>query len=895
MKRLIYKNQQKNEISFPLGGIGSGCIGLSGTGRLIDWEIFNRPNKGSMNGYSHFGIKVEDEEKVIDARVLNSDIAPPYNGEYAGSHFNSFGFGTHRYTMAGVPHFKDLNFQGNFPIAKLDFLDSEFPADVNMEAFNPFIPLDDKNSSIPAAFFSFKIRNTTDRLLKYTIEGSLSVPNIEGEWSNKYEEKEKMVYITTEQNKFDSNSTKYGNITLTAMPGDGEIAYQEYWYRGNWFDGLEMFWRDFTTVGCLENRKYEEKNKTREVDNFTLSISKTIPPCEEAEFRFIISWSFPNCENYWSSKTCCEGDACCEDEKNSHTWKNYYSTIFFDSVESATYSILNWESLYERTVMFTETLYSSSLPEPILDAIGANLSTLKSPTCLRLTDGSFYGFEGCHCDSGCCEGSCTHVWNYAYALPYLFPKLERSMRSLDFKFNQRNDGRMSFRLQLPIGSERTEFRACVDGQMGGVIKAYREWKISGDDSWLKSHWNEIVKSIEFAWADTNEDKWDPEKNGVITGRQHHTLDMELFGPNSWLNGFYLGALKAGAEMARYLKEHERAMEYEKIYENGKRWTEENLYNGKYYIQKINLNEKKILEPFVEGNKSLNEEGIYEAYWDETKNEIKYQIGDGCFIDQVIVQWHANLIGLGEIYDREKVKSALKNIYNNNYKKSVRKHFNPCRLFCLNDESGTVICEWPEDSYKPFSPVPYSEETMHGFEYQVAIHMIQEGMYEEGLNVVKAIRDRYDGVRRNPWNEIECGSNYARSMASYALNLVYSGFKIDMVKRRISFNPIVIKSDYLSYDSNLIKNNHSGYYKYFWSCDGAWGRFDLRKNSTNIIVKEGKLEIKEIELPYLSSKQINSVTINDKEYDFEKRSSSIVFMKGVNCEKGEEIKVKYQMD
>ena len=119
-----------------------------------------------------------------------------------------------------------------------------------------------------------------------------------------------------------------------------------------------------------------------------------------------------------------------------------------------------------------------------------------------------------------------------------------------------SDGGMQFRLQLPIGSDKNDFRPCVDGQFGGIIKVYREWKIFGNDKWLKKLWPAIKKNISFAWSESNIDKWDLKKTGVISGRQHHTLDMELFGPNSWLTGFYLAALKAAAEMAHYLKDNE---------------------------------------------------------------------------------------------------------------------------------------------------------------------------------------------------------------------------------------------------------------------------------------------------------------------------------------------------
>ena len=62
---MIYEKQKTKNISFPLGGIGTGCIGLSGNGELRDWEIFNRPNKNVGNGYSHFAIKAKYKGKSI--------------------------------------------------------------------------------------------------------------------------------------------------------------------------------------------------------------------------------------------------------------------------------------------------------------------------------------------------------------------------------------------------------------------------------------------------------------------------------------------------------------------------------------------------------------------------------------------------------------------------------------------------------------------------------------------------------------------------------------------------------------------------------------------------------------------------------------------------------------
>ncbi|MEM3047525.1 MAG: GH116 family glycosyl hydrolase, partial [Candidatus Bathyarchaeia archaeon] len=565
------------------------------------------------------------------------------------------------------------------------------------------------------------------------------------------------------------------------------------------------------------------------------------------------------------------GETRCRSASKPKTWRNYYATVFEDSGRTAVYSLQNWDRLYRETYEFKEALFSSTLPSYVIDAVSANISILKTPTVMRLEDGSLYGWEGCHPSSGCCEGSCTHVWNYAYALPFLFPKLERSMRSLDYRYNQREDGRMSFRLQLPLGSGFSEFpHACADGQFGGVVKAYRDWKISGDTAWLRSHWEAVKKSIEYAWAETNEDKWDLDKDGVLEGRQHHTLDMELFGPNSWLTGFYLAALKAGAEMADHLGEHEKAQEYRELFERGKSWVDEHLFNGDYYHQLIDVRDRSVLERF-----KAEDPKVVDTYWDEEHGEVKYQVAEGCGIDQVVAQWHANLSGLGEVFDREQTRKALSSIFRYNFKRRLRDFFNPCRVFSLNDESGVVICDWPEGKRKPAVPVPYSEETMCGFEYAVACLMIQEGLLDEGLEIVKAVRERFDGERRNPWNEFECGSNYARSMASYALLLALSGFRYNLVNGTIGFNPPRLDD---------------GSFKCFWSLGTGWGTFEATPERFFIRVHYGQLGVKKIELPLFKGRRVKSVSVGGSSLPFEEREGTITLAKPALVKRGEELQV-----
>ncbi len=825
-----YTGRRTSQISFPLGGIGSGSIGLAGNGALVDFEVRNRPNKRGFNGLSGFAIRAEGEGQVLDARVLQSDLQPPYVGEYVrgGAKHSGYGYGPAAQTLAGLRHFAQCDFDGEFPLAELRFVDETFPAEVRMSATNPFIPLNEDDSSIPGAFFELHVRNTTAQPLTYTACLFLGNPypqrqSFHAAWS------EEGITGVTLGHLADAELPEEQRGEMSIATDGARASYQRYWYRGGWCDALEMFWNDFTTPGPLRDRDYAPGSgrSPRTVDEASLAAEIRLQPGESGTLRFLITWSFPRRYNDWNP------------EKEAKTlWTNYYAKIFPTSRHSAVYSLKAWDRLWTETRTFHDALAASTLPAEALEAVSANLSVLKSPTVMRLEDGSFYGFEGCIADEGCCEGSCTHVWNYAYALPFLFPRLERSMRTLDYTYNQREDGRMSFRIMLPLGRERMDFRACVDGQMGGVIKTYRDFKLCGDVAWLRSIWPQVKRSLTYAWAPTNEDRWDPAKSGVISGRQHHTLDMELFGANAWLQGFYLAALQAAAELAEVLGEADEAEEYRALFRKGYAWTEEHLFNGEYFVQQLDIRDKSQLDA-CRGVSEWDDE-VLDGYWNEERGEIKYQIADGCGIDQVLAGWHARLCGLPPVFDAGKTRSALGALYANNFR-TMREQNNTWRNFAVNGESGLVICTWPNK--KPAVPLTYASECMTGFEYQAACHMILEGMEEEGLSVVRAVRDRYDGEKRNPWNEIECGSNYARSMASYSLLLAYSGFEYDMHRQHIGFHPLHTERPF----------------RCFWSVDSAWGTVALLPDRIEICVLYGALTLRSLGCPLTFCQPSRGVT------------------------------------
>ena len=834
MKRTEFEGQNTNEISFPLGGIGTGSIGLAGNGRLIDWEIYGKANKGTVNGCTHFAVKAAKAGKTTDARVVCGDVYK----DLAGQTGMNFGLGLTNCSMQGFPHFRSCKFTGEFPIATLEFDDPDSAMSVRMTAYNPFIPQNSKDSSLPAAFFELEITNKTTETLDFS--AAASVKNPADDSVNEFSDG-KFSVITL--------GTPGKNEGLSIATDADDVSYQEYWYRGGWFDHLETFWRNFTETPRLINRRYGRDDVSSTIarqtkgDHATLCAHKTLAPGETMNVRFVLSWYYPIKPDQWA-----QGG-----EKPVEV-RNYYSYLFDSAESAAAYCLENRDRLYAATKLWHDELFASTLPEEVIEAVSATSSVLKTETSLRIGEkGDFYGWEGLYERYGSCPGTCTHVWNYAYVMAYLFPDLERGLRENDYKYNQTEEGGMVFRTRLPFGRggkpTSAWFRPCADGQFGGIIKVWREWKLSGDDEWMKQLWPGVKKSLEFAWSEKNADRWDADSDGVLEGRQHHTLDMELFGPSGWLEGFYLGALKAAYEMASFVGDPE-AGKYNDLFEKGRKWTAENLFNGRHFIQKIDLSDKSLVESF--GSDAV------EKYWNDEAKEIKYQIGEGSEIDQLLAQWHADIIGLGDLFDRDQVKTALSGMYKLNFKENMRGHYNTFRLFAINDESGAVICEWDDGVKKPAIPIPYAQESMHGFEYAFAGLLMSRGFVDEGLRVVKGVRDRYRGFNRNPWNEIECGSNYARSMASFALIPILSGMKADLSKGELSFAPIL--------------RGENGDFRSVFSVGSAFGRVTLGSENS-LTLFSGRLTLQKLSIP---ADKISAVKADGRGVGFRIEGGAIIF-------------------
>ena len=795
----VYSGRRLSTVAFPLGGVGTGCISLGGRGQLRDWEIYNRSDKGKMPQYAFASLWVGVGERKPIARILEARFATPYDGSRGLGHMN----------IPGLPRLESCTFTGEYPVAKIAFQDSVVPVKLSMEAFSPFIPLEADDSGLPVAILRYSLANPTSERVKASVCFSLENPVGGTGHSNKYRKGSAVEGLMLENPFSSPKDPLTGSFALCVSGvGEGKVTYLTGWRAGIRGTGARRFWDDFSSDGEL-GPEHPVKDAV-----CSLCLQREIGPRAQADYTFLLAWHFPN-----RTPEYCGWEAPKGDERT--IIGNHYCTRFSDAWQAAEHAASHLPDLETRTKKFVKAMRETTLPGAVRDAAMSNLSTYVSPTCFRTADGEFQGFEGSNDQGGCCMGSCTHVWNYELATPILFPTLSRSLRKTAFALSTDEQGRMDFRHLLPVGKQFYGF-AAADGQMGSIIKLYLDWQLSGDTDWLRGLWPMAKKALEFSWVPGG---WDGDRDGVMEGAQHNTYDIELYGPNPLCGIWYLGALRAGEEMALAVGDQSSAEEYRSLFSRGSRWIDQNLFNGEYYIQKIQgMPRDRIAKGLlIEGGSSPNPE------------EPEYQVGEGCMEDQLVGQYLAEIAGLGELVDRKNVRAALASIYKYNYKRSLYNHECTERVYALNDEAALTICAFPRGK-RPEIPMKFFSEVMTGFEYSVATLMIYRGMVAEGLELIENIRRRYDGERRNPWDEAECGHHYARAMASWAPVLALSGFHYSGVLKDLTFLP-------------KLGNNP---FRSFWCTPAAWGMYfqsdSKQRVRTGVKVLEGQLAVGRLRLP-----------------------------------------------
>lgn len=889
----VWKGAALDTIGMPIGGNAAGQLYLCGDGTLGCWEIFNEHHFQDY-GDTSYAKRVIPHSVGFGFRIRIGEISLRLNRE----------------------GFRDISFRGEFPFGEIEFRGGQVPLEAKIRAYSPLIPLNAKDSGLPATIFEVEITNVGQETYRGSdLNGDLenacgrsgaghpgdrkrhtkatrargfvacthSVDQASDEFLTEMPNPRPEVLLA------DFEGDTYGGWKLEGAafgpgPAKGTLPDQNpvsgfigkgmvnSFYKGDGTTGkltspeftIERDFINFKIGGgnqagkeCINlivggkvvrtstglnderlmwdtwnvkdlagkkaaieivdlgtggwghinidqiaqsdriasredlNARHGDANRDTgtmtlallgegaadEFDGYPLATSHSgvvtyglpdFKPGEKRTVVFILAWHFPH-----------------------HPRGRQYANWFKDSEAVARYVADNYKRLSRDTKLWRDTYYDSTLPYWLLDRLHSTLGNLRTGTTEWWKTGRFWAWEGVVC----CSGTCTHVWNYEHGMGRLFPELERNIRH-----NQ--DFGAGFDPATGLVGFRSNRAYAADGQCGTILKAYREHLTNSDDKFLMQHWPRIKKALEYLIGH------DGNGDGIIEDAQPNTYDIDFFGANTFVGSLYLGALRAGEEMAKEMGDAAFAQQCSEIFKKGSEATMKRLWNGEYFIQEV----------------------------DQTKYK-QYQYGPGCLADQLFGQGWAHQVGLGHIYPRAEVVKGLQSVWKYCWAPDVaaqNKRWPPQRPFAVPGEGGLFTCTWPIGGREK-DPVLYRDEVWTGIEYQVAGHMIWEGMVEEGLSICRAVHERYHPLKRNPYNEVECSDHYARAMASWGVFTALSGFSYHGPKGRIGFAPRVTPEDFRSA---------------FTAAEG-WGTFSQKisggRQSARLDLKWGALRLNEISI------------------------------------------------
>ncbi|MFH1571635.1 MAG: GH116 family glycosyl hydrolase [Gemmatimonadota bacterium] len=818
-KQRTFTGDQLQQIAFPLGGLGAGCLHLGGAGNLQDFCLFNRPSFGhSPMTFAAVWAREKGRRDGV-MRVLEGPVQSPHI--YDQGRFGNGGLASGH---EGLPHMAAARFAAEFPFATVQLSDPDLPVAARLEAWSPFVPGDGEASGLPAAFLTYRLENRRRRAVQVQFSFHAQFPGLVDDLAGHRVRQRRDsgaagVYFDSDRPAADLHRVSVAVVS----PRAGQKADCA-WFRGGWWDALTVL-TNRLLVGRLQRQPESPPVSGGRRARFgaTLFWDLELKPGEAVEIPLVYCWHAPNTELRVGRREDAEPAAGSTGRPGmARTYRPHYATRFADAWEVAAEALGQYDDLQRRSRSFQRHFFASSLPDYALEAVSANLAILKSPTVLWQEDGTLWCWEGSSYAAGCCAGSCTHVWNYAQAIPYLFPDLERTLRDQELQWSMDRRGHVTFRAALPTGQATHTMHAASDGQLGGIMKVYRDWQIGGGDAWLRPRYLLARRSLEYCIR-----TWDPAEQGALLEPHHNTYDIEFWGADGMCTSFYLGALRAMAALAEHLGQADDARRYAVLADRGRAFCDRSLWNGEYYYQRVEWKKLKVARSLRKWLAGYSEEAL--ALF--AKEGPKYQYGTGCVSDGVMGQWYTTMLGLPDALTRSRARRHLAAIFKHNFRRSLRGHANPQRPgYALNDEPGTLLCSWPRGG-KPTLPFVYSDEVWTGIEYQVASHMIYEGLVAEGLSVVRAVRQRYDGRVRNPWNEYECGNYYARAMASYGVLLALSGCRYRAPAAQLEVAPRV--------------GQPRG--RFFFATGGAWGtvEYDRRAGRIRVAVEEGQLAVERV--------------------------------------------------
>ena len=819
----FYANEYLEAIQFPVGGIGTGCVQFDGEAVPKFWQIFNNMTHDFIpNSFMAVRVKRGDDVALRALQTKSVD--------------------------GGLQGMASLKCKNDFPFLAYVFEDEDISVDMSMKVYNPFIPLNLKESEIPAVFYQITIRNTEDTAVEIDLlasqqnaVGFSKVPKIkEGEsFAARYN-------VSLNRDLIQNNTSDLygGNVnrevksegakvllmeTMAQKPTDEHYGQMALMFVGNekqlkrtnvvpsWED-MEQLVDRFGKTGRIKKSKHSSKGSDAGTTySGAITSNVVLEPGEEKTFDFVMAWYFPNGKN--------GGHMDAWDGWGKGKWEgngNNYANHWADINDLTSYIAQNHDRLYAESKDFNESFFETNLPYWMVERLSSQLAILKSRTMFHDKSGYVGLWEGAGAGDGSCAGNCNHVWHYAQAHARLFPDLARSIREQAYE-HIKEDGQIPYR--QPAGSH------AFDGQCGDILATYREHLLADDSQWLKSQYPSVKLAIQFLI-----NTWDSDRDGWLKGNMHTTYDCGMSGNASFLTSLYLATLKAGVEMAIVCGDTAQSERWKTLSEKSANVQNERLWNGEYYIQIPD---------------TLNSASDYM---------------NGCHSDQLLGQWWADQLGLGELYPTYRMESAFNAILKYNFKSTLEFHKQAPREFAKKNEPGMIVTTWPLND-RPAGAPGYSDEIWSTYEYTLAASLFKQGQSKDALAVMSAGVKRYDGKLKkgyigdwgnfgfsgNPFGDDECGQFYSRSLCQWSVLLAAQGFDYNGPKGELSFSP------------KWKPENHNSYF----TTTRGWGNFTQEENGelqiNTLKIQYGLLNLNLLTLDNLLGKQPNHVEVllNDK--------------------------------
>ncbi len=740
-----------------IGGIGSGGAEIRKDGIFYNWSIVNNEPKGCgdfiFGTNPHYKDGPNSEYLYNPGNTLFFIVRYQVKGKtpkmkllQIDEGYQVAGINNHIYEFPWMTGIDKIEYKARFPFAWLTFTDPDMPFIVEMEVMSPFIPNDLKNSSLPVMHFNFKITSIASDMVDVSLAAFMQ--NLAG-----YDKEDKT--YTSEVFKingwqsyqagvagFDSSHYSYGTISMASQ--DSSTRYYLGYETRHPF--LENFLRNplFASTDRTDaDRNYLKTKEGKPKGSYmclnVLSVHKQLKPKEEFSNKFILAWHFPNLY-----------------ENEDKLWiGHYYDNYFRSSKDVVQYAINKKDELYGKSLQFLNDFYSSSAPAFLLDEVNSQLTTFVTSSILTRNK-DFGMIEGITPHQAWGPVGTTDVNMYGGVMvTSLFPELQESTMRIHKKL-QHEGGEISHSFQKGMSNDVKNFFGVsnrLDLNSQYVIMVMRDYFWTNDKQYLQEFWPSIKMAINYLVTKRDLDgDQQPDMTGIMSSYDN----FAMYGVASYIQSQWLCALASAIEGAKVMGDTKTCNLYTEIYKKGLKIGDEKLWNGSY---------------FRLYNSSLPRMTVLDGTGHPVERDIS-GVDEGCLTDQMIGQWAAEWSGLGYIFPKEHVQSALKSILKYSY----------------TPEQGLKNCSWPQDTF--LHPVPsdvwvdQANTCWTGVELSFASFLIYEDMYKEGLEVVKNVSDRY---RKNGryFDHQEFGGHYFRAMGAWSIINALAGMSVNQGVYRFS--------------------------------------------------------------------------------------------------------------